>query len=109
MRVSLSISLLLNCSTTVRSSDRPIQPIRRLLIPEFELVRSLAGWPTSARIEPQLHLGSTDRNLGSVRLTVGVALPAEVAPVATVATLVRRKLRIAVRTDQPKVLPLIVR
>jgi hypothetical protein len=32
----------------------------------------------------------TDRNLVSERLTVGVSLSAEVAPVATVPTLVRR-------------------
>ena len=42
-------------------------------------------------------------------LTVGVSLSAVVAPLATVPTLVRRQLRVAVRTDEPQILPSIVR
>lgn len=44
-----------------------------------------------------------------IRLAVGVSLAAVMTALAAVATLVRRQLRIAVRADQPQVLPTVVR
>jgi hypothetical protein len=44
----------------------------------------------------------------SVRLSIGVSLPAEVATSTAIAASVCRKLRVTVRTDQPQVLPSIV-
>jgi hypothetical protein len=45
----------------------------------------------------------------SVRLAVGVSLPAEGATISTVSALVCRELRVTVRADQSQVLPAVVR
>ncbi|SHS49483.1 Uncharacterised protein [Mycobacteroides abscessus subsp. abscessus] len=52
--------------------------------------------------------GSRRRRYRLVRLTVGIAPPAGTASIATVAALVGRQLRVAVRADEPQIVAAIV-
>ncbi|SIG26648.1 Uncharacterised protein [Mycobacteroides abscessus subsp. abscessus] len=52
--------------------------------------------------------GSRRRRYRLVRLTVGIAPPAGTASIATIAALVGRQLRVAVRADEPQIVAAIV-